>query len=126
VGWPPTLVPVYSNGNNPWVSIENSDVVVSGVIIYHTYNYSTWVGVHNSAPLFLIGGSSDVIIEKISFTSSSPSQLLVNPVFVGNGAGSVVKIDNCTFLNVNLKGVSVSFDFWSTTFYFLNVSFRFV
>jgi hypothetical protein len=120
-------MPVYTGGINAWMSIEGSNVTFSGVTIYHTYNYSSWVsGVHNSAPLFLVGGSSNVVIEKTSFTSSTPSQLLANPVFVGNNVDSVVNINSCTFSDIDLKGSSISFDFWSTTFNFLNVSFRYI
>jgi hypothetical protein len=124
---PPTLIPTYSNGNNPWMTVSLCNVSFSGIYIYHTYNYSSWTGgLQNSAPLFLIESNANIYFVGVSFTSSNPSLLLTNPIFVGSNSDSLVDFVNSTFISINLERVSLIFDYWSTTFHFLNVTFRYV
>jgi hypothetical protein len=123
---PPTLIPIYNGGNNSWLFFELSNVTISGVIIYHTYNYSGWSGgLINSAPLFLISNQSHIKFGNVFFTTANPTLLLSNPVFVGTNANSVIDIENSTFLNINLKGVSLVYDCLSSTFNVVNVSFKY-
>jgi hypothetical protein len=52
--------------------------------------------------------------------------VLNNPVIVGSDSGSVVNIVNSTFTNINLRRVSLLYDYWSTTFNINNVTFRYI
>jgi hypothetical protein len=122
----PTLTPTYTNSENAWLSIETSNVTISGIVIYHSYNYSSWLGgLENSAPLFLLKSDSVVEFDRVLFTTLDPTLLVYNPIIVGSGSNSTVNIKNSSFTNINLSRASLIYDYWTTSFNLLNDTFRY-
>jgi hypothetical protein len=119
-----TITPTYNNGVNGWFNIITSNVTIANLLVIHTYNYSLWdAPVINSAPLFRVSGVSYVKLNSIIFTTSLPSDVISNPILVGVGVGSVISIENSSFMNINLDRVPLFYDNQANIFNIVNSTF---
>jgi hypothetical protein len=122
----PHVTPVYAGNNTPWLVVDNqSNVTISNFILQHTYNYSAWTGsLSNSSPLISVSGESIFVVNNILFVAGNQALVYVNPIIYTSNYGGLVEIKYSTFINISLSRAPLVFDFYSTQYYFTNVTFR--
>jgi hypothetical protein len=122
----PFITPTYTGSDSVWLNINQSNVTLSNLFLYHTYNYSSWVGdLSTSSPLILVSVQSFVVINNVTVTSGDQQSIYVNSFIVGMNSGGSIKMEYSTFVNVSLYRVSLVHDYDPTPFYFANVTFKY-
>jgi hypothetical protein len=122
----PFVAPLYVGNSNSWLVVDNqSNVTISNFILQHTYNYSTWTGsLSNSSPLISVYGGSTFIVNNVMFVPSNQALRYVNPLIFSSNSGGSVEIKYSSFVNISLNRASLVHDYYSTQYYFTNVTFR--
>jgi hypothetical protein len=119
------VIPTFLNASGAWLTLDQSNVTISNVVLHHTYNYGEWNDLSLSSALIEVGDDSNLVINSVAFIPDDQSETYANPVVLGTGSGSSVDIRYSTFINMSLTRVSLCHSFENPELYFTNISFRY-
>jgi hypothetical protein len=118
------VIPTFLDTSGAWLTLDQSSVTVSNVVLHNTYNYGEWNIISLSSALIEIGDDSNLIINNVTFIPGDQSVMYSNPILLGMGGSSSVNIRYSTFVNMSLTRVSLFHSFENPELYFTNISFR--
>jgi hypothetical protein len=121
-----TIIPKYTENNNRWFTLTDSNVTMSNVVLHHTYSYSEWVGDFSRSALIEVQKNSSLVISNVTVVPGDETVTYANAFVLGYGDGSFVNVTCSSFLNFSLTRVSLFYSNAKLKFNFTNVTFRYV
>jgi hypothetical protein len=119
------VIPTFLDASGAWLTLDQSNMTISNVILHHTYNFGGWSGLLSlSSALIEVGDDSNLIVSNVTFVPGDQSAMYTNPIVLGMGSDSSVDIGYSVFVNMSITRVSLFHSYENPKFYFTNVSFR--
>jgi hypothetical protein len=119
------IMPAFDEISGAWLTIDYSNVTISGLVMYHARNNLYWSGdLSGSSALIEVIDGSNLIIDGVIFVPKKESMTFTNPTVLGMGSDSSVDISNCIFANIFFVGVSLFHSYENPKFFFTNNLFR--